>query len=91
MTEKQYSLSEAAELLGVTTKTLRNWDKQGKLRATRTEGGHRRVSGGEIARLTHQALTPSQTITMEPTQISGTLNFPFLTHYILSSLENMKT
>ena len=33
----------AAKLLGVSTKTLRRWDKDGKLRATmRTLGGHRR-------------------------------------------------
>jgi len=51
MTEKQHSLSEAAELLGVTTKTLRNWDKRGILETTRTAGGHRRIANSEIERL----------------------------------------
>jgi excisionase family DNA binding protein len=48
MGDKQYSLSEAAKILGVTTKTLRNWDNQGKIHTTRTAGGHRRISEGVI-------------------------------------------
>jgi putative resolvase len=36
------SITEAAELLGVTPKTLREWEKAGKIAAIRTEGGHRR-------------------------------------------------
>ena len=36
------SSSEAAYLLGVSTDTLRRWEKEGKLTSSRTEGGHRR-------------------------------------------------
>ena len=36
------SIKEASELLGVTPKTLRLWEKLGKIRSVRTEGGHRR-------------------------------------------------
>lgn len=36
------SITEAAELLGITPKTLRQWEKAGKITAFRTEGGHRR-------------------------------------------------
>ena len=36
------SIKEASELLGVTTTTLRNWEKEGKITSVRTEGGHRR-------------------------------------------------
>ena len=36
------SIKEASELLGVTTTTLRNWEKEGKIYSIRTEGGHRR-------------------------------------------------
>ena len=36
------SIKEAAELLGVTPKTLREWEKEGKIKSVRTEGGHRR-------------------------------------------------
>lgn len=36
------SITEAAELMGVTPKTLREWEKTGKIKSIRTEGGHRR-------------------------------------------------
>jgi putative resolvase len=36
------SITEASELLGVTPKTLREWEKEGKILPVRTEGGHRR-------------------------------------------------
>lgn len=36
------SIKEASELLGVTTTTFRNWEKEGKISSIRTEGGHRR-------------------------------------------------
>jgi len=44
-------LAEAAKLLGVTTWTLREWDKKGKLRTIRTPGNQRRVSLEEVERL----------------------------------------
>jgi excisionase family DNA binding protein len=36
------TIQEAADLLGVSTKTLRRWEDDGKLVPERTEGGHRR-------------------------------------------------
>ena len=42
MSIHEYSIQEAAELLGVPIPKLRRWDKQGVLVAVRTEGGHRR-------------------------------------------------
>ena len=41
---KNLTIAEAAEYLGVTTTTLRRWDKSGKLPAKRSEGGHRYYS-----------------------------------------------
>jgi len=49
--EKHYTLQKAAELLGVTTQTLRNWDNAGKIRAIRTPGNQRRIPESEINRL----------------------------------------
>ena len=37
-----YTITEAAHILGVSTVTLRRWEKSGKLPALRTLGGHRR-------------------------------------------------
>ena len=36
------SIGEAAKMLGVTCRTLRNWEKAGKIRPARTLGKHRR-------------------------------------------------
>jgi putative resolvase len=58
MTE-QLTLSKASKIIGVTTKTLRNWDDAGKIKTTRTSGNHRRISMDEIRRL--QGITQSST------------------------------
>lgn len=42
------SIKEASDLLGVTTKTLRLWESEGKLVSYRTEGGHRRYNVSEL-------------------------------------------
>jgi molybdopterin-binding protein len=41
----------AAAQLGVAYSTLKRWVRTGRVRTTRTEGGHHRVSDAEIARL----------------------------------------
>jgi excisionase family DNA binding protein len=42
MNEQQFTPKELSKLFGVTTQTLQEWEKEGKIRATRTQGGHRR-------------------------------------------------
>ena len=46
-----YRIGEAADLLGVRVETLRRWEREGKLKATRTSGGQRMVAATEVARL----------------------------------------
>ena len=41
----------AAEQLGVAYSTLKRWMRDGRVRTSRTEGGHHRVSHAEIERL----------------------------------------
>jgi excisionase family DNA binding protein len=41
---------EAAVSLGIAVKTLRRWDKAGKLHVARTAGHHRRISMAKIQR-----------------------------------------
>ena len=43
MKEVYFSIKEAAEILGVSTLTLRNWDKSGKFRAARHPMNNYRV------------------------------------------------
>ena len=38
MKEKMLTIGQAAELLNVKVKTLRQWDKEGKIKAYRTNG-----------------------------------------------------
>jgi len=51
MTERLYTIKEAKKLLGVTTWTIQQWDRQGKIRCVRTIGGRRRVPESEIKRM----------------------------------------
>jgi molybdopterin-binding protein len=46
-----YRIGEAASLLGVRVETLRRWEREGKLKTSRTPGGQRLVPTGEVARL----------------------------------------
>jgi putative resolvase len=53
MTE-HLTLSKAAKTLGVSTQTLRNWDKEGKLQTIRSAGNHRRIPSSEVKRLLNE-------------------------------------
>jgi molybdopterin-binding protein len=44
-------IGEAAKLLGVSTDTVRRWDRGGKLRTTRDDRNRRRVPVSEVERL----------------------------------------
>lgn len=48
------SIHEAARILGVSTKTLRRWDKQGRLTSLRTPGDHRRYPLTQIKNFKEQ-------------------------------------
>jgi molybdopterin-binding protein len=56
-----YRIGEAAEILGVRVETLRRWERDGKLRTSRTSGGQRLVSASEVARLLAQRDRPRVT------------------------------
>jgi len=49
--ERLYTLKEAKKLLGVTTRTIQRWDKEGKIKVVRTIGGRRRIPESEIRRI----------------------------------------
>lgn len=63
MSEKLISIKKAAELLGTDTKTLRRWDTSGKLKSTRTAGGHRRYRLSDIEKL--QGISAKEDLTSE--------------------------
>lgn len=45
------SIGQAARELGVSVDTLRRWEAEGKLAATRTPGGQRRFAQADIDRI----------------------------------------
>jgi len=56
-----YSIGKFAKMIGVSTNTLRNWEKSGKLVPLRTIGNQRRYSKAQLKTLideeTYQNLT----------------------------------
>jgi excisionase family DNA binding protein len=63
-TARTLSLGQAARALGISATTARRWADGGRLRATRTAGGHRRFATSEIRRLLAErgraAVAPAQ-------------------------------
>ena len=53
-------ISEAAAIIGVSTRTLRRWDKAGKLSCYRTPGNHRRIQIIEVQRIVTGKEQPSR-------------------------------
>lgn len=49
--DKLIGIKEAANLLGVTSKSLRNWERDGAITSLKTKGGHRRYLLTEIQKL----------------------------------------
>ncbi|GAH48403.1 unnamed protein product, partial [marine sediment metagenome] len=49
--EKLYKMKEACKILGLHPNTIRLWDKQGKIKVVRPQGGQRRIPESEINRL----------------------------------------
>lgn len=62
--ERFLTPSEAAELFGVDRKTLARWEQEGKLRAIRTAGGHRRYRMADLtaAREARTSAAPAPTV-----------------------------
>lgn len=46
-----YNIKQFAELIGTTTTTLRNWDKEGKLKPIRLASGHRRYTEEQLEQI----------------------------------------
>lgn len=53
---------KASKLLGVTSRTLRTWDKLGKIKTTRTASNYRVIPSSEISRLINDGASDKITI-----------------------------
>lgn len=71
---RMLSVREAAERLGVSYPTIKQWIYKGSLRTVRTEGGHHRVPESEVERLLLRKgapLPPTTPATRSVVAISG--------------------
>ena len=57
----KFRMGEAAQLLGVSSDTVRRWADAGRLSTERTDGGHRLVDGIELARLAQELAETTDT------------------------------
>lgn len=61
-TKTLLTVAQAAELLSISTKTLRRWDNEGIAHALRTPTGHRRFTLAEVERLMPRTADPQEAI-----------------------------
>lgn len=71
--ERLLKPSEVAKFYGVTTKTLGNWIRAGRIKATRTPGGQYRLKGAEV-----EAMLADDTAPVDPVKRNGPA--PVMTH-----------
>src|SRR5262245_52928015 len=62
------TIRAASTQLGVGYSTLKRWIHNGKVRTTRTEGGHHRVSEAEVERLAARQGLERRTATTKPSK-----------------------
>jgi len=55
MKDQTLTVTEAADMLGISKDTLRRWDREGIAHALRTPTGHRRFTLDEVQRLMPKA------------------------------------
>lgn len=81
--EKLYKMKEACKILGLHPNTIRLWDKQGKIKVVRPQGGQRRIPESEINRLLQgpSAVPPLPPATIPKDEgLSSFLNYVFSYH-----------
>lgn len=81
--EKLYKMKEACKILGLHPNTIRLWDKQGKIKVVRPQGGQRRIPESEITRLLQgpSAVPPLPPATIPKDEgLSSFLNYVFSHH-----------
>ena len=56
---KLYTPRDAAQVLGISYASLKQWIYQGKLKSVQTPGGHHRIPESEIDRLLPRVASPA--------------------------------
>lgn len=60
--EKLLTPKEASKLLGVSTRTIQRWDKQGLIKVVRTPKGRRRIPLSEVKRILSQVVNDRRAV-----------------------------
>lgn len=85
--QKFYSISEAAQKLGISAKTLRRWDKAGKVKINRTPNGERIFTAEEIdklrARVSPFSVQPAAQTELAPSSNKSSIHHP---KYLIASV-----
>lgn len=70
MSDQWISTKKAAELLGVSQRTIQNWVDDGKLLSSRTAGGHRRLDPNQVSQFIQKNYQPKNLfhVTEHPVQ-----------------------
>jgi excisionase family DNA binding protein len=74
---RTYSIEEAATVLNVSKDTIRRWESEGKIKAERTNGGHRRFSSEALKAARENKSAPaniSTTVIPQPTTQNSSKN-----------------
>lgn len=66
-----YTPRQAAQRLGISYPTIKQWIYHGKLKAVKTPGGHYRIAEREIQALTQPAMQPPKNLKTLSTSVSG--------------------
>ena len=78
----RYRLHEFADIAGVSVKTLHRWDKSGKLKALRTQGGHRFYDDSHVLKI--KRLQPTHSNTVIYCRVSSQDHIPELANQVES-------
>lgn len=65
------SIGEAVSILGVSIDTLRRWDKSGKLRSIKTEGGHRKYYRSQLELFLNDLFKMAKSWVLEGNELSS--------------------
>ncbi|MBU0572402.1 MerR family transcriptional regulator [Patescibacteria group bacterium] len=76
--QKTYSIKEAANLLNISSQTIRRWEKEGRIKTKRTSGGHRYFTYKDIQEIRNIKLQPKtrQEIQIPPKEIVRVIGEP---------------
>ena len=85
-TQKLFTPRDAAQVLGISYPTLKQWIYKGKIRTAKTAGGHHRVPEREIDKFLYRATEPVLRPVRQVIKPMGGLDWSFLVVIIIGNI-----